>query len=149
MEKMRRARVNTVVFGAKMFGGQALYHSEIAPRLTEWRGQTISPGHDMLQVVIEEAHARGLKVHAAVDVFSDGHRFTRLGPAYDHPEWQTTIYSIRRELVTPDGQRLPIYDVNPSQINGEVVTPSPRLRLAQARTVSRRAQVIAIWPARP
>ena len=66
MEKMRRAHINTVVFGAKMFGGQALYASDIAPRLTEWRGQRVSPDLDMLRAVVEEAHARGLKVHAAL-----------------------------------------------------------------------------------
>ncbi len=120
MEKMRRARVNTVVFGAKMFGGQALYFSDIAPRLTEWRGKRVPPDLDVLRVVIEEAHARGLKVHAAMDIFSEGHRIARQGPAYDHPEWQTTLYTVRRELVTPDGQRLPIYAVN-ADVPGEIV----------------------------
>lgn len=121
MERMRRARVNTVVFGAKMFGGHALYPSKVAPRLIEWRGQRVSPDLDILAAVLQEAHARGLKVHAAIDVFSDGHRSVRSGPAYDHPEWQTVVYTVRRELLLPDGQRLPIYAVNPSEPTGEVV----------------------------
>lgn len=118
--KMKQARLNTIVFGAKMFGGQTLYPSEIAPPLTEWKGQRVPPGHDMLGTVIAEAHARGLKVHAAVDVFSEGHRHVRAGPAYDHPELQTILYTVRRELVAPDGQRLPIYAVN-TVVDGEVV----------------------------
>ncbi|MDH7568128.1 MAG: family 10 glycosylhydrolase [Armatimonadota bacterium] len=122
MEQMRRARVNTVVLGAKMFGGQTLFPSEIAPQLIEWRGQSVPADLNILQTVIEEAHARGLKVHASIDVFSDGHRLARKGPAYEHPEWQTVVYSVRRELVTPDGQRLPIYAVNPPENLGDVVT---------------------------
>jgi len=121
VEKMRQAHLNTVVFGAKMFGGQALYPSAIAPPLTEWKGHQVSPGHDMLDTLITEAHARGLKVHAAVDVFADGHRLVGVGPAYEHPEWQTVVYTVRRELVTADGQRLPIYAVN-TAVSGEVVT---------------------------
>ncbi|MBI3948527.1 MAG: family 10 glycosylhydrolase [Armatimonadetes bacterium] len=146
MESVRRARANTVVFGAKMFGGQALYPSKVAPRLSEWRGQRVPPDLDILRAVIEEAHARGLKVHAAVDVFSDGHRITRMGPAYEHPEWQTVLYTVRRELLLPDGQRLMVYAVNPSEPTGEVVTAfTPGYGWRKPRSDSPdEAQVVAI-----
>ncbi len=144
-ERIRQARLNTICFGAKMFGGHALYASQLNPRLTEWKGHRVPPDHDILQVLLEEAHARGLKVHASIDVFADGHRLTRTGPAFDHPEWQTIVYRVRRELVTADGQRLPIYATN-TDLPGEVViafTPGYGWRKPKS-TDAEEVQVLAI-----
>src|SRR5712692_6114116 len=47
LDRCRAARINTVVVELKPLSGQVLYHSRIAPRLTEWRGKKY-PDFDVL-----------------------------------------------------------------------------------------------------
>ncbi|MCS7065730.1 MAG: family 10 glycosylhydrolase, partial [Fimbriimonadales bacterium] len=68
----RRAGLNTIVLDVKPISGHVLYNSQIAPRLTEWRGVKVPPDLDILQMVLEEAHAQGLEVHANINVLSEG-----------------------------------------------------------------------------
>src|SRR5947208_11277000 len=70
LERCRSARINTVVVEVKPLSGLVLYRSRIAPRLTEWHGKRY-PDFDLLQAMVEEGHRRGLKIHAAIDVFSE------------------------------------------------------------------------------
>src|SRR5437763_13739043 len=104
LDRCRTARINTVVVEVKPLSGLVLYHSRIAPRLTEWRGKRY-PDFDLLQAMVEEGHRRGLKIHAAIDVFSEGHKQVRVGPAYQRPRWQAIVYDVRRELITASGAR--------------------------------------------
>lgn len=62
------------------------------------------PDFDQLRVMIEEAHARGIQVHAAVDVFSEGLNAARVGLAFERPEWQT-------QHLTRDGRLVPSSEV--------------------------------------
>src|SRR5947207_12718956 len=79
MERCRAAHLNTVVVEVKPISGQVLYRSRIAPRLTEWRGKRY-PDFDLLQAMVEEGHRRGLKIHAVLDVFSEGHKLIHPAP---------------------------------------------------------------------
>src|ERR1043166_8815994 len=72
MEKCRKARINTVVVDVKPLSGLVMYRSSVAPRVKEWRGVTYPENYDLLKTVIDEAHTRGIKVHAAINVFSEG-----------------------------------------------------------------------------
>jgi uncharacterized lipoprotein YddW (UPF0748 family) len=108
MEKCRRANINTVVLDVKPLSGHALWASRLAPRLKEWRGKPYPEDFDLLQVAIEEAHRRGLKLHAAINVFSEGHKTYKTGPAYSRPAWQATVYELERTLVAADGSRWPV-----------------------------------------
>jgi hypothetical protein len=105
----REVGVNCIVLDVKPISGHVLYNSQIAPKLTEWRGVRVPPDLDVLQVFLEEAHAVGLEVHANINVLSEGHKMFNTGPAYENPDWQMVAYSRRRTLVLPDGSR---YDLN-------------------------------------
>ncbi|ARD60884.1 hypothetical protein Y71_13500 [Kosakonia radicincitans DSM 16656] len=64
LDKLKRLGINTVFFQVKP-DGTALWPSKILPwsdMLTGTIGQ--DPGYDPLQFVIDEAHKRGMKVHA-------------------------------------------------------------------------------------
>jgi uncharacterized lipoprotein YddW (UPF0748 family) len=105
LEKCRRAHVNTVVVDVKPLSGLVLYASKMAPRTREWRGKPYPADYDLLQTVLEEAHARQIKVHAAINVFAEGHKAFQVGPAYSHPAWQATVYELERTMLAPDGAR--------------------------------------------
>lgn len=107
-----RAGINTLIVDVKPLSGEVLYNSKYAPRLGEVDGKRFPKSFDLLAAIVEEGHSAGLPMHAAVNLFSEGHRRWSRGPAYDHPEWQVTMYeavrtatlgnqSIRIELVDP------------------------------------------------
>ncbi len=91
VEKARRARINTLVVDVKPLIGEVLYKSKIAPRLGEVKGFTYPADFDLLQAMVEEGHAAGLKVHANINVFSEGHRQFMRGPGFAKPDWQVVL----------------------------------------------------------
>ncbi|MDW8105899.1 MAG: alpha amylase family protein [Armatimonadota bacterium] len=115
VQRCRAVGINCIVLDVKPISGHVLYNSQIAPKLTEWRGVRVPPELDVLQVFLEEAHAVGLEVHANINVLSEGHKLFGVGPAYDNPDWQMVAYSRRRTLVLPDGSRYDLsrFDVPP------------------------------------
>src|SRR5712692_3394950 len=142
LDRCRAARLNTVVVEVKPLCGQVLYHSRIAPRLAEWRGKRY-PDFDLLEAMVEEGHKRGLKIHAAINVFSEGHKLFHLGPGYEHPQWQATVYDVRRELIAPNGARRTIPPIaNRGPASDEVVIYDPSY--GQNRTVTAQDAVAVI-----
>jgi uncharacterized lipoprotein YddW (UPF0748 family) len=108
LEKCRRAHINTVVVDVKPLSGLVLYASKIAPRTREWRGKPYPADYDLLQTVLEEARPRQIKVHAAINVFAEGHKTFQVGPAYSRPAWQATVYELERTMLAGDGAHHPI-----------------------------------------
>ena len=96
IEKARRAGINTLVVDVKPLSGEVLYTSKYAPRLGEVNGGRFPESFDLLAAMVEEGHSKGLRIHAGVNVFSEGHRQWARGPAYEHPEWQATMYEAVR-----------------------------------------------------
>jgi uncharacterized lipoprotein YddW (UPF0748 family) len=142
LDRCRSARINTVVVEVKPLSGLVLYRSRIAPRLTEWRGKRY-PDFDLLQAMVEEGHRRGLKIHAAIDVFSEGHKQVRVGPAYQKPRWQAITYDVRRQLVTATGARRAIPPItNRGPASDEVVIYDPSF--GQNRTVTAQDAVAVV-----
>ena len=92
VESAKRARINAIVVDVKPLIGEVLYNSAVAPRLTQVEGFAYPGDFDLLQVMIAEGHARGIKVHANINVFSEGHRHFRQGPGFDRPEWQVVSH---------------------------------------------------------
>lgn len=103
MEHCRKSNINTVVVDVKPLIGEVLYPSKIAPRLTTYRGKQYDAAFDLMATALEEGHKRGLKVYAAINVFSEGNKLLGHGPAYSKPEWQAICYVADRSIVTPDG----------------------------------------------
>jgi uncharacterized lipoprotein YddW (UPF0748 family) len=142
LERCRAARLNTVVVEVKPLSGQVLYQSRIAPHLTEWRGKRY-PEFDLLKAMVEEGHRRGLKIHAAIDVFSEGHKLAHTGPGFGKPQWQAVVYDVRRELITASGARRVLPPVaNRGPASDEVVVYDPSY--GQNRTVTAQDAVAVI-----
>jgi uncharacterized lipoprotein YddW (UPF0748 family) len=94
LDKCTTANLNTIVVDVKPLSGQVLYRSKIAPRFTEWKGKPYSADYDLLQVMLEEGHKRGLKIHAGLNVFGEGHKMFKVGPVYENrSEWQSIVYT--------------------------------------------------------
>jgi uncharacterized lipoprotein YddW (UPF0748 family) len=92
--------INTIVFHVRP-AGDALYQSDIEPwgvMLTGTQGQ--SPGYDPLAFAIQEAHARGLELHAWVNPFRAGNTSDTLKLAATH------LFKTRRDLVRVYGSNI-------------------------------------------
>ncbi len=106
VEKASRANINTLIVDVKPLGGEVLYSSKLAPRLGVVDGFDYPKDFDLLQAMVEKGHAHGLKVHATMNVFSEGHREWGRGPAYQHPEWQATMYEGIWHVGLPNGEQI-------------------------------------------
>ncbi|HLE77388.1 MAG TPA: family 10 glycosylhydrolase [bacterium] len=99
MDRARAAGVTTVMPEAKNAWGYVTYRSAFAPLIgTSPVPRSASPSYpaprtwyppqfDQLQVIIEEAHRRGLEVHAAVNIFGEGLTAFRVGSLFERPQW--------------------------------------------------------------
>lgn len=118
LDKAREAGFNAVIPEAKNAFGCALYQSKIAPKINDLNVSglldncpaecplsnlpadlIINPNFDILQVIIEEARPRNMKVMAAVNIFSEGLNALKLGPAFIHPEWQSIFYAGNKQFI--------------------------------------------------
>lgn len=109
---IHKAGFNTVVLDIKPIAGYTLYPSQYAPKLTEWKGQTLPTNFDPLPDFIARCHAVGLQFVVSMNAFSEGHTVMKVGPGYTHPEWQTTLY-VAKPLVRnalPGSPAFPIND---------------------------------------
>jgi uncharacterized lipoprotein YddW (UPF0748 family) len=100
--RARAAGIDTLVPEAKNAWGFVIYESAFAPHIrTSPVARAAYPApatwfprdFDPLQTLIEEAHAAGLRVHAAVNAFGEGLRLTPssplIGVAARYPWWIT------------------------------------------------------------
>ncbi len=125
----RAAHINTVVIDVKPLSGQTLYPSKVAPRMREWRGRRL-PDFDVLAAFIEEGHKAGLQVDASINILSEGHKYFSVGPAYDHPDWQSVVYTVDRGLTVPlTGGRLAV------RVPGEPSDPDAPALLADESSI--------------
>jgi uncharacterized lipoprotein YddW (UPF0748 family) len=135
LDRARLAGVDVVMPEAKNAWGYVTYASTFAPTIAEsplphdGAGGAYPPpvqwyphGYDMLATIIAEAHARGLRVDAAVNTFSEGYSPMRAGPAFAHPEWQATAYLATRRVIAPNALSYALDGVNvPRQDNALVL----------------------------
>lgn len=100
--QIKTAGFNTIVFDVKPIVGLTLYPSKYAPKLKSWIGgtRTLPLEFDPLAEMVKDAHANGLQLVANMNVFSEGHRDFKIGPGYQHPEWQTTLYEPNLALMS-------------------------------------------------
>ena len=117
----KAAHINTIVVDVKPLSGQVLYNSKLAPHMTEWQKKPVRE-FDVLAAFVEEGHRAGLQVDACVNVLSEGHKYYSVGPAYQHPDWQSIVYTVDRGLIAPDGMRMTV------RVSGEPGDPdAPQL----------------------
>lgn len=115
----KAANINTLILDVKNYTGFVAYHSQLAPHVSSaqrTKAWNFTPegsfeycyceypvGYDLLKTVLDAAHAQGLKVLAAVNVFSEGATATQEGPAFQHPDWQTVFYDTYRVARAANG----------------------------------------------
>lgn len=100
MSRAVTAGINTIVLQVRP-AGDALYQSSIEPwgvMLTGTQGQ--DPGYDPLAFAIEQAHARGLELHAWVNPFRAGNTADTLKLAAPH------LFKTRRDLIRVYGSNI-------------------------------------------
>ena len=116
LDRAKAAGVTDVIPEAKNAWGSVIYESTFAPHIRSSRaGRTTPPMYqapvdwfpkdiDPLRVIVDMAHARGIRVHAAVNVFGEGLNAARAGPLFDRPQWQA-------QHLAPDGRLIPATEV--------------------------------------
>ncbi|HZT43071.1 MAG TPA: alpha amylase family protein [Chthonomonadaceae bacterium] len=107
VRRCKEAHINTLVVDVKPLSGQVLYNSRVAPHMRSWKGHSV-PDFDVLAAFVAEGHKAGLQVDASINVLSEGHKYFSVGPAYEHPDWQSVVYTVDRGLVAPDWSRLSV-----------------------------------------
>ena len=120
IQNCKAANINTIIVDVKPLSGMVLYKSKIAPRLTQFGGKPYPANYDLLRTVVEEGHKVGLKVHAAINVFSEGTLNKPGGPAHKHPDWQCVQYEMRRVVKADDGTDLKMTCSNAPYAEGQV-----------------------------
>jgi len=138
VRKAEHAGFDSLIVDVKPLVGEVLYDSRIAPRLGEVKGFQYPQDYDLLQTVIEEAKTTRLKVHAAVNVFSEGHRDRGRGPGYKHPEWQVISYEPERTFCI-SGVDIHVYSVDPWNLLDE---PVLYVKTKSLSTVDRRVYLM-------
>jgi len=80
VDRLAKARFNTIYFQVRS-RADAMYRSEFEPWSQQLTGTLgLDPGYDPLALIIEEAHARGMEIHAWFNAF-----FVRSGKAPPPP----------------------------------------------------------------
>jgi uncharacterized lipoprotein YddW (UPF0748 family) len=146
LDKAKAAGITHIVPEAKNAWGYVLFESVYAPHIRSsgtpriWPPNQYGPPHDWfphdfdaLAVLIEEAHSRGMKVYAAVNLFSEGLNRTKEGMAFANPAWQSVYFVANRYVVAPTGARYPIARVGWVRGSDElVIYPSEHYRVSPA-----------------
>jgi hypothetical protein len=118
VEQAKSAGFDTVILYSKELNGHVVYPSKIAPRLAEHRGVKYDTVFDPLKAMIDECHKRGMRLHAAFDIFTEGNKqIPGVGIAFDkRKDWQSVAYDVdeadRKIKIAPIGefkQGLPLW----------------------------------------
>lgn len=141
VQQARAAHINTLIVDVKNYTGFVAYNSSLAPHVSESTEITtwnFSPegsalvrygdypaGYDLLQTVVDAAHAEGLTVLAAVNVFSEGSTTHQEGTAFAHPDWQSVFYDAYRVATAPDGATRKIDGFNGTRWENFLVVYTP------------------------
>ena len=116
LDRAKASGVTDIIPEAKNAWGLVIYESTFAPHIRASRtGRTTPPVYqppvewfpkdlDPLRVIVEEAHARGMRVHAAVNIFGEGLNAARAGLLFERPQWQA-------QHLGPDGRLIPATEV--------------------------------------
>jgi uncharacterized lipoprotein YddW (UPF0748 family) len=137
LDRAREAGVDVVIPEAKNAWGYVTYPSAFAPTIDSSPIPHAAPptypppvewfprGYDMLGTIIQEAHARGMRVDVAVNTFGEGFSPLKVGPAFANPEWQGTAYLGTRPILAPDGTTFALAGVDIPREEGALVLFTP------------------------
>lgn len=136
LDQARAAGFDAVIPEAKNAWGYATYASEFVPTIDTSPVPQSDPSYapptawyphdyDMLGTIIEEAHARGLRVDVAVNTMGEGYSPLQAGPAFERPEWQSVAYMATRRVLAPTGESYPLAGVNILRAADQLVLYTP------------------------
>ncbi|HLW46699.1 MAG TPA: alpha amylase family protein [bacterium] len=138
LDRAKAAGIDSVMPEAKNAWGFATYPSTFIPPLAEspiphsGAGGDYPPptewfprDYDLLGTIITEAHARGLKVHVAINSFGEGYSPMRAGPSFTQPDFQATAYVGFRSVVAPNGTSYELTGVDVPRGNDQLVLYTP------------------------
>jgi uncharacterized lipoprotein YddW (UPF0748 family) len=140
LDQAKQAGVDVVIPEAKNAWGYVTYRSAFAPTIATSPiphpappsypppAQWYPEGYDMLETIVREAHARGMRVDVAVNSFGEGFTPLRTGPAFQRPEWQTTAYLATRPVLAPDGTGYDLTGVDTPRGDNDLVLYTPRAK---------------------
>lgn len=93
VQKCKEAGFNHLVLDVKGTSSGVAYPSDIAPQLTSWKGVERPADFDFVNLFIDAAHRRGMKILASFNVFCEGHGLFKQGITYTtHKDWQSMNY---------------------------------------------------------
>ena len=95
-EKVKQTGFDTVILYTKELNGHVIYPSKIAPRLAEYKGKKYNTDFDALKTFTKECHKRGMRLHAAFDIFTEGNKLIPgIGIGFDkRKDWQSVAYDV-------------------------------------------------------
>ncbi|AST56513.1 S-layer protein [Thermoanaerobacterium thermosaccharolyticum] len=95
LDKCVQSGISSIILSVKDTSGFCIYNSKIVPHYSYF-DPDFEKNKDYLDLYINMAHSKNLKIYAAVDVFSEGNKENKniLSKAYEKPEWQTYMYGI-------------------------------------------------------
>lgn len=138
LDRAKAAGIDVVMPEAKNAWGYVIYPSTFIPSIAESPISHSGPGeaypppaqwyprdYDLLGTIITEAHARGMKVHAAINTFGEGYSPMRAGPSFTHPEFQATAYVAYRRAVAPNGTSYELAGVDVPRGQDKLVLYTP------------------------
>jgi uncharacterized lipoprotein YddW (UPF0748 family) len=134
LDRAKAAGIDTVMPEAKNAWGFVTYPSTFIPSIGEspiphsGAGGDYPPpaewfprDYDLLGTIVTEAHARGLKVHVAINSFGEGYSPMHAGPSFTHPSFQATAYVGYRTAVAPNGTAYELTGVDVPRGNDQLV----------------------------
>src|SRR5678816_2529385 len=93
LDRAASTGINAIVFQVRP-AGDAVYQSDLEPWASLLSGQQgTSPGYDPLSFAVDEAHKRGLELHAWINPFRAGNSSDTLKMVAPH------LYRTRRDLI--------------------------------------------------
>lgn len=124
LDSLKSAGINAVFFQVRT-ACDALYNSPYEPWsywLTGTQGTAPSPLYDPLEFAIDEAHKRGMELHAWFNPYRAVEGSAALSSSHvvnQHPEWILTVGSGSKKILNPGLQSVRDYNI---QIISDVVT---------------------------
>lgn len=95
MDRAKAAKLNAIFFQVRP-AADALYKSELEPWSTSLSGrQGVDPGYDPLAFAIEQAHARGMELHAWLNPFRAGRDAKDTNRLALTHKWNTARHIVR------------------------------------------------------
>lgn len=105
----KRVGFNEIIVDVKPINGKLLFSASPEERFTTFRETRLPDNYDLLEVFSKEARQQGMRICAAINVFSEGHSyFPGVGLAFDKPEWHTKVAVARYHLVLEDYTTIPL-----------------------------------------